>query len=127
MAALPKTPGIVYRLGSATPDNCTPRQKDLEGKPGQAPGLSTFETLELKPGQKAQVIDLKRIVGALRPMPDKPELEGGVAEHITLAPFDETGNVDLVKLQEWAATRGTGCVHEFTKAIRDAIIDEIRA
>jgi hypothetical protein len=50
-------PQLVYRGGSRTPTNLTPR-------PGvDTTGLSTFETLEqaVGPGQKAQVIDTMRL------------------------------------------------------------------
>jgi hypothetical protein len=64
-AGLPK---IVYRGGSRTPDNLTPR-------PGlDIQGLSTFETLELtvQPGGKAQVVDLSRLQAPLVGVADAP-------------------------------------------------------
>jgi hypothetical protein len=126
MGALPKIPGIVYRAGSASPDNCTPRPgKDTAGEPGRAPGLSTFETLNLELGEKAQMIDLGQIGTPVRGIPDDPCL-GGRQGHVSIVPVDGSGNVDYPSLQDWAAARGTGSIHPFTQMVRNAIIQELR-
>jgi hypothetical protein len=117
---------MVYRKGSASPDNCTPRLgKDTAGAPGQAPGLSTFETVELKAGERAQIIDLGQLNAPLRGIPDDPRL-GGIEGHVSIVPVDGTGNIDSRGLQDWAVSRGTGSIHPFTQIVRDAIVREVR-
>src|SRR5437899_8637346 len=125
-STLPRLPGSVYRRGSASPDNCTPRPgKDTSGGPGQAPGLSTFETLDLEPGERAQVIDLGQLQSPLRGIPDDPHL-GGIEAHVSIVPVDGSGTVDYPSLQDWAASRGTGNIHPFTQMMRGAIVREVR-
>ena len=125
-STLPRIPGIVYRRGSASPANCTPRLgRDTSGGPGQAPGLSTFETMDLEPGERAQMIDLGQVTGALRGIPDDPGL-GGTLSHVSIVPVDASGNVDYPSLQDWAASRGTSDIHPFTQTVRNAIVREVR-
>jgi hypothetical protein len=105
------TPKLVYRGGSDTPYNLTPR-------PGvDTTGLSTFDNLEsaVKPGDKAQAIDVSKLKPPLRAAPD-PEPPG----HVSITPDDPA------LIEEWAATRGTGTVHPFTQNIIDAIIGSVR-
>jgi RHS repeat-associated protein len=102
--------GVVYRGGSATASNLTPR-------PGiDTTGLSTYDSLEraVGPGGKAQMIDVSKLqsLSAIRDL-----LPLG---HVTIT----RGNVDAV--EEWAATRGTEIVHAWTQEIMDAIIGEVR-
>lgn len=107
--AVELTAGYVFRGGSATPDNLTPR-------PGMdTNGLSAFDNLEsaTPPGGKAQVIDVGKL-STLSAVPDSPH------GHVSITP----GNSALVK--EWAATRGTGKVHPYTKEIMDAIVNVVR-
>src|SRR5712692_10081507 len=112
-STLPRLPGIVYRRGSASPDNCTPRpQRDTSGGPGQAPGLSTFETIDLEPRERAQMIDLGQLKAPLRGVPDDPRF-GGVESHVSIVPVDASGAVDHLGLQDWAASRGTVSIHPF--------------
>src|SRR5262249_52285991 len=126
MGVLPKIPSIVYRIGSSSLDNCTPRPgKDTLGGPGKAPGLSTFESLNIGPGQKAQVIDLRQLKVPLRAVPDDASL-GGTEDHVSIVPVDAFGNIDHQSLQDWAASRGTGRIHPFTQIVRDAIIQAVR-
>jgi hypothetical protein len=102
---------LVYRGGSAKPDNLTPR-------PGiDTTGLSTFDNLEAAtpPGGKAQVIDTRKLKPPLRATPDAPP-----PGHVSIGPLDPA------LINEWAATRGTGQVHPLTEAIMDAIVDVLR-
>jgi hypothetical protein len=101
----------VYRGGSATPDNLTPR-------PGiDTTGLSTFDNLEAAtpPGGKAQVIDTSKLKPPLVATPDAPP-----AGHVSIAPQDPA------LIAEWAATRGTGQIHPLTQAIMDAVIEVVK-
>jgi hypothetical protein len=108
----PPIPPKVYRGGSATPDNLTPRP----GPDGDTTGLSTFDTLEAAtpPGGKAQVIDTSKLQPPHVATPDAPP-EG----HVSIGPEDPDS------IAEWAATRGTGQTHPHTQAIMDAIVDVV--
>jgi len=113
-AGLPK---IVYRGGSRTPDNLTPRLGiDRQGS-------STFETLELtvQPGGKAQVIDLSRLQAPLVGVPDAPP-----PGHVSIRPGLALTPEVLHSTAEWAASRGTGVLHPYTQALMEAIIGEVR-
>jgi hypothetical protein len=113
-AGLPKS---VSRGGSRTPDNLTPR-------PGiDRQGLSTFETLELtvRPGGKAQVIDLSRLPAPLVGVSDAPP-----PGHISIRPGPALTPEVLHSTAEWAASRGTGILHPYTQALMEAIIGEVR-
>ena len=104
-------PPKVYRGGSATPDNLTPR-------PGvDTTGLSTFDNLEAAtpPGGKAQVIDTSKLQPPLMATPDAPP-----PGHVSIGPQDPAS------IAEWAATRGTGQIHPLTQAIMDAIVDVVK-
>ena len=52
-----ETAQIAFRLGSATDDALTPREKNLKAPPGSSPGLSV-ELLALPVGKKVQKIDV---------------------------------------------------------------------
>lgn len=115
---------LVYRGGPATMVNLTPRVgKDTIGRPGQAPGLSVFDSLEraASPGTKAQVIDLDLLQPPLRGFPDDVAL-GGSEGQLAIAPATATGEVDLVRLEEWAGWRLSGQVHEFTRLVDLAVV-----
>ena len=110
-------PKIVYRGGSRTPDNLTPR-------PGiDTQGLSTFVTLELavQPGGKAQAIDLSRLPAPLAGVPDLPP-----PGHVSIRPGLERTLEVLQATAEWASSRGTGVLHPYTQALMEAIIGEVR-
>ena len=99
----------MYRGGSATPNNLTPR-------PGQdLDGLSTFDSLEaaVGPGGKAQVIDTTKL-NTLCATCTPP------AGHVSISAGDAAANA------EWAATRGTGTAHPATQEVMDAIVDTVR-
>ncbi len=105
------TEGVVYRGGSDTPANLTPR-------PGiDTTGLSTWDTLEaaVEPGGKAQVIDVSKLQPPLAAIPDAPP-----PGHVSITPSDP----ELIA--QWAATRGTETVHPLTQIVKDAIIGVIR-
>ena len=112
---------IIYIWGNLTVDNFTPRQgKDTVGGPGQQPGLSASEAIP--PGRKAQGIDADKIKPPLRAFADDPK-QGGEPGHFAIAPMDENGAVDVTKLENWAMSRGTGQIHEFTQALLDEVIE----
>jgi hypothetical protein len=116
---------IVYRGGSDSDDNLTPRPgQDERGLPGQSPGLSVFAAIELavEPEGKAQKIDVDQLEEPLRAFPDDPELEGGIVDHLSIAPATLDGQVDPVLLGEWAASRNTGQVHWLTTSLRNTIV-----
>jgi hypothetical protein len=103
-------PQYVYRGGSGTPSNLTPR-------PGvDTTGLSTFDNLEAatQPGGKAQIIDTTRLK-TLVATPDAPP-----PGHVSLHP------PNLDEVTDWAATRGTDEVHPYTQEVMDAVVGEAR-
>lgn len=108
-AAASNGPSVIYRGGSNTPQNLTPR-------PVEDPtGLSTFEDLSVfKPGTKVQVIDVSRL-SSVNVHPDAPP-----RFHVSLRPDSPEA------LAGWAATRGTDVVHPLTQELLDAIVDTIR-
>ncbi len=105
-----EVPQLVYRGGSATPANMTPRPDlDLDG-------LSTFDSLEaaVRPGGKAQVIDttkLRSLCATCTPPPPG---------HVSISAGDAAANAS------WAATRGSESIHPATKEVMDAIVDTVR-
>src|SRR4051812_46201522 len=114
---------LVYRGGSPTDDNFTPRPgKDTIGQPGRTAGLSTFSTLEraVSPGAKAQVIDLDLLASPLQGFADDPDSEGGEEGHVSIAPATPDGDLDDSLLCEWAETRGMDRGHWLTDLLRQA-------
>jgi hypothetical protein len=112
---------VVYIWGSLTADNFTPRPgKDTVGGPGQQPGLSASEAI--RPGRKAQGIDIDKLKPPLRAFPDDVT-QGGLSGHVSVAPVDEKGDVDVKSLEAWAMSRGTGQIHEFTQTLLDAVVE----
>src|SRR5947209_19068975 len=92
---------IVYVWGNLTSDNFTPRAgKDTVARPGQKPGLSASHTVP--PGRKVQGIDLGKLKPPLRALPDDTG-EGGTPGHVSIAPVDDTGEVDMKLLDDWAS------------------------
>lgn len=116
---------LVYRSGPATTVNLTPRSgKDTIGRPGKSPGLSVFDSLEraARLGAKViQIIDLDLLRPPLRAFPDVVDL-GGSEGHLAIAPATATGEVDLVRLEEWAGWRLSGQIHEFTRLVDRAVV-----
>lgn len=118
-------PRLVYRGGSATDDNLTPRAPaDTAGDGGQSTGLSVFAALEqaVSPGGKAQVFDLELLEHPLHAFADDPAAAGGVAGHVTIAPVTAAGEIDRDLRLQWAAQRGTGRTHELTTVLRRALV-----
>jgi hypothetical protein len=112
---------IVYIWGNLTLDNFTPRPgKDTIGDRGQPPGLSAWTAVP--PGKKAQGIDTDKLVPWLTAIPDDPQ-KGGTAGHFAIAPADENGDIDVLRLEQWAMTRGTGDAHELTQLLLDAVVE----
>ena len=104
------TEGVVYRGGSFTDQNFTPR-------PGvDTTGLSTFDSLEAaaQPGGKAQIIDVSKL-NNLKAVPDAPP-----PGHVSITPGD------TALLEEWMGTRGTSIVHPLTEELKAARIGEIK-
>ncbi len=117
---------LVYRGGSRTSANLTPRETDCEGRRGQAPGLSTFEAPDRFRG-RVQVIDLERLRPPLRGIPDQVE-EGGTPGHVSIAPVTHDGRVDAVLLAEWAGSRARALdeldyMHGLTRIVYDAVVE----
>jgi hypothetical protein len=111
---------VVYRRGSLTDDNFTPRAgKDTIGRPGQQAGLSASDVLP--PSGKAQGIDTGALEAPLKAIPDDPK-QGGTRGHFAIAPVDVMGEVDLELLEDWAMSRGTGRRHELTQRLLDAVV-----
>jgi hypothetical protein len=93
-----KTPAEIFRKGSATDANLTPRPVDTGG-------LST--TVKPPPG-KSQVIDPARL--------KQLEAVQDGADHASVRPVDSS------RMQEWIDSRGSATPHDFTQELRDAII-----
>lgn len=113
---------LVYRRGRLTEKTFTPRpNSDTVWRPGQAPGLSTFETLSLRRGEVAQVIAVTLLQPPLRAIPDDVAA-GGTPGHVSIAPVDSAGGVDQQLLDEWAATRGQLPAHPLTGKVLQAVV-----
>jgi RHS repeat-associated protein len=97
------TSGYVYREGSATPKNFTPRpSKDT------TTGLST--SLEKPASGKFQTIDISKLEGTgLEAINDQ-------GTHVFIRPENDP---DFKNLEEWADTRETGG-NKYTKALQNA-------
>jgi len=104
------TEGFVYRGGSATVKNFTPRPEIDDT------GLSTFRTLEqaAKPGEKAQVIDIAKLKTLEAHFDDVPP------GHVSIRPRN------LKEIEEWSTTREDSIPHSYTQEIINARIDEMR-
>jgi hypothetical protein len=120
MATERRTEGIVYRLGGRTANNCTPKPKDLSiDQPRlREPGLSALERLEA--GETAVKIDVSLLGPLLGAFADDPRAIGRPG-HVSIAPVDTSGGVDLGRLKEWVESRETGFDHQFTQIVLDAI------
>lgn len=111
--------GFVYRSGGKSDDNLTPRPDDDVSFNVADAGVSTWRKLEdaIRPGMKGIRIDLARIdATAFGCYEDK---QG----HVSIVPVDATGQLDMMKLAEWAAARGTGSVHPLTQVLLAAVVD----
>jgi RHS repeat-associated protein len=97
---------IVFRNGSDTDDNFTPRP----GKDDN--GLSAFTTLEAAtpPGGRAQALDVGKLVNLEADFDDTPP------GHVAIRPRDPAA------MPGWQASRGTGTVHPLTQELKGAIV-----
>jgi hypothetical protein len=104
----PDGPQYVYRGGSKTDTNMTPRPgKDLSG-------LSTWDHLGFfRPGEKVQKIDVSQLTTLIAVV----DSDDG---HVSIT----TG--DAEKDAEWASTRGGDTVHPLTTQVQDAVVGELR-
>lgn len=103
-------PRYLYRGGSRTPTNMTPR-------PGiDNTGLSTFDNAAAAAphGGKVQVIDTSKLKCTLACPDVSPP------RHVSIQPYS------IDDISGWAGTRGTSVVHPYTQDVLDAIVDEIR-
>lgn len=111
--------GFVYRDGARREKDMTQRpEHDVSPNPREA-GLPTWRDLEaaVRQGKKGQKIDL----GLLDPaMLGCFQDENG---HVSIVPVDAEGNMDMMRLAEWAATWGTDSPHPFTRIVMDAIVE----
>jgi hypothetical protein len=111
---------IIYIWGNLTADNFTPRLgKDTVGGPGEQSGLSASDSIPI--GKKGQGIDTEKLLPLLRAFPDDVQL-GGTSGHFAIAPVDLEGELDIERLEDWARSRGTGALHEFTQALLNAVV-----
>lgn len=112
--------GIVYRSGSPTDLTMTPRPDDDVSSDLQEAGLSTWRTLEaaVKVRKRGQKIDLAKLDPAVLGC---FEDENG---HVAIVPVDTDGKLDMMKLAEWAATRGSVTPHPFTTMVMMAIVEQ---
>jgi len=95
--------GLVYRAGSASDVNLTPRPVDVGG-------LSTFDSPDyLPPGTKYQIIDTSQFE-SLDAIPDTSPLG-----HVSITPQDSS------LMEEWISSRGN-YTHGLTQQIMDAIV-----
>jgi hypothetical protein len=124
MPSVQGTVRVVYRLGPFRATNFTPRPgKDTVGRPGQAPGLSTFEVIRLGRKDKAQVIDLALLQPPLQAIPDDPGADG-TPGHVSIVPVDDTGAVDQQLLDAWASWRIQSSIHPLTQIVMDAVVQQ---
>lgn len=110
--------GLVYHKGSNTDLNFTPRPDRDVSNDLQAAGLSTWRELNstLLPGAKGQEIDLARLDhGVLGCFED----DHG---HVSIVPVDSAGNLDMMTLADWAASRGSAHVHPLTTLLLNAVV-----
>lgn len=109
--------GFVFRNGGKSDDNLTPRPEDDVSTDLREAGVSTWRKLEsaIAPGRKGIKIDVAKIdPAALGCFEDE---EG----HVSIVPVDPAGQLDRMKLAEWAATRGSGSIHPLTQMLLGAV------
>ena len=112
--------GFVYRSGSKSDANMTPRPEDDVSPDLHEAGLSTWRALESaikKPKGTAQKIDLARLDSAILGCFQD---EYG---HVSIVPIDQNGQLDMIVLAEWAATRDTQTLHPLTQLVLDAVVE----
>ncbi len=121
MATERRSRGFVYRLGSRSLNNLTPKPKDMTGQPGpREPGLSTLE--HLRANEEGVQIDLSLLMHPLRAFVDDPRAFGR-SGRVSITPVDDSDKVDTCQLQEWIDSRETDLDHPFTQIVLDAVVD----
>ncbi|MDX5405751.1 MAG: hypothetical protein LPK11_01750 [Chromatiaceae bacterium] len=95
---------LVYRGGSGTPTNLTPRAKDTTGLSGNVNPM---------PG-KNQVIDTSKL--------DKlcAVCDNAKTGHVSIKPKD------MSQMQGWIDSRGSGTAHPLTQELMDAVVDQVK-
>src|SRR4051812_17890125 len=111
--------GFVYRKGSDSLLAMTPRPDDDVSTDLQEAGLSTWRefTAAVTPGKKGQKIDLSKLDTAVFGCFQDDD------GHVSIVPVDAEGNLDMMKLAEWAATRGAQAPHPLTVMLVKAIVE----
>lgn len=102
----PPPPVLIYRSGSATPNNLTPRATDVTG-------LSAFKVATGEK-QKHQEIDTSKLK-LLKAVCDNKD-----TGHFSIVPCDSA------KMAEWIASKGKNEIHPFTQELMDAIIRTVK-
>lgn len=95
---------LVYRGGSGTPNNLTPRARDVEGLSANVNPL---------PG-KNQVVDTSKL-DQLCAVCDNP-----ATGHVSIKPKD------MSQMQGWINSRGGDTVHPLTQELQNAIVDQVK-
>jgi len=103
-AVTEKAGNFVFRGGSGTPTNLTPRPQDIGGLSGNVNSM---------PG-KNQVIDTSKL-NQLCAVCDN--LKTG---HVSIKPKD------MSQMQGWIDSRGTGTTHSLTQELMDAVVDQVK-
>jgi hypothetical protein len=99
-------PPRVYRSGSSTPRQMTPRPRDRDGL------SASIDTDRIgRPGDRVQVIDPARL-NNLEVVVDNPR-----TGHVSIRPRDRS------RMQEWIESRELDATHEFTQELMDAIVE----
>ena len=111
--------GFVFRKGSNTNVSMTPRPGEDVSPDLQKAGLSTWRDLEaaIPVGGKGQKIDVAKLDSAVLGCYQDE------AGHVSIVPIDKDGGLDMIKLAEWAATRGSATLHPFTMIVVNAIVE----
>lgn len=99
-----KADNLVYRNGSGTPTNLTPRPTDKEG-------LSA--NVNPMPG-KNQVIDTTKLDN-LCAVCDNPN-----TGHVSIKPKD------MSQMKSWIDSRGSDTTHPLTQELMDAVVDQVK-
>ena len=115
-STIPEPPPYVFRGGSDTNANLTPRPVNDDS------GLSTYEdplTAMGEKGKKAQIIRTDELGPDLVAVPDAPP-----PGHVSIRP------ADMTTMPEWQATRSGlaegGSPHPYTEQARAAVAGEVR-
>ncbi len=96
------TSGTIYRGGSGTLYNLTPRLTDLTG-------LSTYYK---KPSGKSQAINVAKLQGtALEAVKDG-------SNHVSIRPKNDSNKV---KIKAWAAAKANNGDHAYSRIVKNAI------